>query len=228
METLDTFKAAEVSTWTIKKMSEYVGGLSTPSKMPGLGYGIPAKECITGSKLNLVEDSTCSGCYALRGNYLWPVVENAQYKRLDAMKNSPLWAECMAELINRKKCEYFRWHDSGDLQSVKHFSMICAIANATHTVNHWIPTREYKMVSDYISSGGIIPENLCVRFSAHMIGGNVPKFPRLKGLVTISTVTKTTEYEDAYNCPSRFQDNSCGDCRACWSNDVFHVDYHYH
>jgi hypothetical protein len=28
-----------------------VGGLSKPSKMPGWAYGIPAKECKTGKKL---------------------------------------------------------------------------------------------------------------------------------------------------------------------------------
>jgi hypothetical protein len=28
-----------------------VGGLSKPSKMPGWAYGLPAKECKTGSKL---------------------------------------------------------------------------------------------------------------------------------------------------------------------------------
>lgn len=224
---MKVFDAAEVSTWTVKALSEYVGGLSKPSKMPGLGYGIPAKECKTGGKLQSVEGSTCSGCYALKGNYLWPVVEGAQYKRLDCM-NKPLWSVAMAELINRKKQEFFRWHDSGDLQSVKHFSDICEIARATPTVRHWIPTREYKIVSDFVNSGGVIPDNLTVRFSAHMIGGNVPKFPRLKGLVTISTVTKETEYDGAHNCPARFQNNSCGDCRACWNRDVFHVDYHYH
>ena len=34
---------------------DLVGGLSKPSKMPGWAYGIPAKECKTGSKLRLVK-----------------------------------------------------------------------------------------------------------------------------------------------------------------------------
>ena len=37
-----------------------VGGLSKPSKMPGWAYGIPAKECKTGSKLRQVKGSTLS------------------------------------------------------------------------------------------------------------------------------------------------------------------------
>ena len=44
-----------------------VGGLSKPSKMPGWAYGIPAKECKTGSKLRQVKGSTCEKCYALKG-----------------------------------------------------------------------------------------------------------------------------------------------------------------
>ena len=40
-----------------------VGGLSKPSKMPGWAYGLPAKECKTGSKLAQQDNTVCSGCY---------------------------------------------------------------------------------------------------------------------------------------------------------------------
>jgi len=136
----------------------------------------------------------------------------------------------MAELIARKsrKVAYFRWHDSGDLQSVDHLANICKVAELTPDVAHWLPTREYRIVSEYVESGGTIPANLNIRLSAHMIGGAVPTFPRLAGQVTISTVSADDSYADAHNCPARFQGNECGDCRACWSPDVAHVDYHLH
>ena len=219
--------AAKVASWKVSELNEYVGGLSKPSKMPGYAYSLPAKECIVGSKLREVKGSTCSGCYAMKGRYVFPNVQNALYRRLDAI-NKEFWVAAMSELINRRKDSHFRWHDSGDLQSVEHFTKICEIAENTPTVSHWLPTREYGIVQEFVNSGGIIPDNLTVRFSAHMIGGNVPKFPRLKGLVTISTVSADDSYSDAYNCPARFQGNSCGDCRACWNPDVFHVDYHLH
>jgi hypothetical protein len=76
-----------------------VGGLSKPSKMPGWAYGIPAAECKTGKKLQEVPGSTCFGCYATKGCYVFPVVQAAQYRRLAAIKN-PLWVEAMATLIN--------------------------------------------------------------------------------------------------------------------------------
>jgi hypothetical protein len=96
-----------------------VGGLSKPSKMPGWAYGIPAAECKTGKKLQDVPGSTCEGCYATKGCYVFPVVQAAQYRRLEAIK-SPLWVGAMALLINSKKSKWFRWHDSGDVQDVDH------------------------------------------------------------------------------------------------------------
>ncbi len=224
---MDISAALDVSTWKVSELNEYVGGLSNPSKMPGFAFSLPAKECKVGSKLRDVKGSTCSGCYAMKGRYVFANVQNALYRRLEAI-NKPLFVIAMAELINRKNQSHFRWHDSGDLQSVNHFANICEIAELTPNVKHWLPTREYGIVTEYVNNGGNIPENLNVRFSAHMIGGNVPKFPRLANLVTISTVSKDSDYENAYDCPARFQDNNCGDCRACWDKDTFHVDYHLH
>ena len=65
-----------------------IGGLSKPSKMPGWSIGIPAKECKTGSKLRLIPDSVCNKCYALKGCYVFKVVQEAQYKRLKAIDRS--------------------------------------------------------------------------------------------------------------------------------------------
>jgi hypothetical protein len=76
-----------------------VGGLSKPSKMPGWAYGIPAKECKTGKKLQNIEGSTCYNCYALKGCYVFKVVQEAQYRRLASAFKSPLlgprqWFTC--------------------------------------------------------------------------------------------------------------------------------------
>jgi hypothetical protein len=78
-----------------------VGGLSKPSKMPGWAYGIPAKECKTGSKLREIKNSTCHKCYALKGCYVFKVVQEAQYKRLAAIKH-PQWVTAMVYLISSK------------------------------------------------------------------------------------------------------------------------------
>jgi len=115
------------------------GSLSKPSKMPGWAYGIPAKECKTGSKLRQVKNSTCEKCYAMKGCYVFKVVQEAQYKRLAATRH-PLWVRAMAAQINSKKSKYFRWHDSGDVQDLKHLAKIFKVCKLTPDVQHWMPT----------------------------------------------------------------------------------------
>lgn len=212
-----------------KELETIVGGLSSPSKMPGFGYSISAHDCITGSKLRLVKGSVCSGCYALKGRYAFPMVQNALDRRYKSLSD-PRWVEVMAELISRKskKAPYFRWHDSGDLQSVDHLEMIANVAKLTPQIFHWLPTREYRIVKDYIDKHGKkgIPKNLNVRMSAHMIGGLLPKFTKP---LTISSVSRNAaDYKKSHICPAPKQGNNCGDCRACWDRTVPHVDYHLH
>ena len=219
-----------VASWKMYELLPYVGQLSKPSKMPGFSYSLPAAECKTGRKLQAIAGSTCSGCYAMKGAYVWPVVRNAMYRRFSRLA-APLWVEAMSEILNRRARRHpdFRWHDSGDVQSVDHLRRIVAVAEATPTVRHWLPTREYQIVRYFIAAGGVFPENLNVRLSAHMIGGILPSFPRLAGIVTISTVSRSADtYPDAYRCPAPSQNNACLGCRACWTPAVQHVDYAKH
>ena len=102
-----------------KEALQIVGGLSKPSKMPGWSYGLPAKECKTGSKLRKVPGSTSYDCYALKGCYVFKVVQDAQYRRLRAIRD-PRWVQAIVHLINSKKSDVFRWHDSGDVQDLDH------------------------------------------------------------------------------------------------------------
>ena len=190
-----------------------VGGLSKPSKMPGWSIGIPAKECKTGAKLRLIPDSVCYGCYALKGCYVFDIVQKAQYKRLHALKN-PYWVEAMTTLINSKKPDVFRWHDSGDVQDLDHLNKIYEVCKATPSKRHWMPTRE-AWIKDHLDSK---PDNLVIRFSSPMVDqGPVMSWPNTS---TVSTKSRT--------CPAPDQDNSCGDCRACWDPEVKNIEYGQH
>mgnify|MGYP003662452574 FL=1 len=190
-----------------------VGGLSKPSKMPGWSIGIPAKECKTGSKLRLIKGSVCELCYALKGMYRFSTVQKAQYKRLDAIKN-PYWVEAMAALINSKKPDVFRWHDSGDVQDLQHLEKIYEVCRLTPEKRHWMPTRE-AWIKDHLTS---CPDNLVIRFSSPMVDqGPVTSWPNTS---TVSTKSRT--------CPAPDQDNACGDCRACWDPEVKNIEYGQH
>jgi hypothetical protein len=190
------------------------GSLSKPSKMPGWAYGIPAKECKTGSKLRQVKNSTCEKCYAMKGCYVFKVVQEAQYKRLAATRH-PLWVRAMAAQINSKKSKYFRWHDSGDVQDLKHLAKIFKVCKLTPDVQHWMPTRE-AWVKPYLARA---PKNLLIRFSMPMVDQ-----PAAASWPHTSTVVSGS----GRTCPAPDQDNACGDCRACWDPSVKNVAYGAH
>jgi hypothetical protein len=181
--------------------------------MPGWAYGIPAKECKTGSKLRLVKDSVCYNCYALKGCYVFKVVQNAQYKRLASIK-SPLWTGAMALLINSKKSKVFRWHDSGDVQDEDHLLKIFAVCRLTPSVKHWIPTRE-AWVKHFLK---LCPDNLVIRFSMPMINQAAAG-----GWSNTSTVVTS-----GATCPAAQQDNECKDCRNCWNPEIKNISYGKH
>ena len=196
-----------------KEALTIVGGLSKPSKMPGWSIGLPAKECKTGSKLQKVKGSTCYDCYALKGCYVFKVVQDAQYRRLESIKN-PLWVGAMTHLINSKKSKYFRWHDSGDIQDESHLIKIFAVAKLTPTVQHWMPTRE-AWVKAFLPE---CPENLIIRFSAPMVDTDAP------GSWDHTSTVVTT----GATCPAPKQNNECLDCRACWDKSVKNIAYGQH
>ena len=190
-----------------------VGGLSKPSKMPGWAYGLPAKECKTGSKLRLVKDSVCYNCYALKGCYVFKVVQDAQYRRLEATKN-PLWTGAMALLINSKKSKEFRWHDSGDVQDEAHLLKIFSVCKLTPETRHWMPTRE-AWIKHFLP---MCPDNLVIRFSMPMIDQ-----PAAGGWTNTSTVVTAGR-----TCPAPDQGNECKNCRACWDKSVKNIAYGKH
>ena len=189
------------------------GSLSRPSKMPGWSIGLPAKECKTGSKLRKVKGSVCYNCYALKGCYVFPDVQAAQYRRLEATK-SPLWTGAMVHLINSKKSKEFRWHDSGDVQDEDHLMKIFAVCRLTPSVKHWLPTRE-AWVKHFLPMG---PDNLVIRFSMPMVDQ-----PAAGGWNNTSTVVTS-----GATCPSAKQGNQCLDCRACWNKDIKNISYGKH
>ena len=208
---------------TISEIMDSVGGLSAPSKMPCHGYSIPAARCKVGRKMRRVVGSICSICYALKGRYSFPNVSSALERRF-ALISQKGWAKNMvAALLRIEQSGYFRWHDSGDLQSIAHLRRIVRICEATPEIKHWLPTREFAVVRKFLESGGKIPANLTVRLSALMIDGLAPESLAKKLGVQVSGASAS-----AFSCPAPKQGNVCGECRACWSKDNFNITYKVH
>ena len=153
----------------LKEAKAITGGLSSPSKMPGYAYNLPAAACITGAKLVKIPGSVCSGCYALKGRYRFPNVKEAMQRRLDKL-HDPRWIEAMVTLIDKQPV--FRWHDSGDIQSVQHLKNIFEVCKRTPDTAHWLPTRESRFIS--LMDPAVVPKNLKIVLSDHMNNQQVP------------------------------------------------------
>jgi hypothetical protein len=213
----------------IQEQWDFVGGLSTPSKMPCLSYGISAQKCITGNKLRHKPNTPCAICYAFRGQYNRPNVKKAHSRRLENI-DATLWPHAMSDILNYyldkrgpEKYGYFRWFDSGDLQNTAQLLAIEQVAVQTPKIKHWLPTHEYPILAhrdkkwnEFLSK----PDNLVVRPSAVYIDQDLPAW-RKKGY-PISTVTRDKD-PIGFACPAREQDNKCGDCRACWEPEKYPI-----
>jgi hypothetical protein len=230
---------------TIKAAQAIAGTLGNPSKMPGRSYGLPAADapwvpaacladgipvpptygCAIGAIMVALKGTTCFKCYAdARGNYQYSSVRVAQVRRASGIFHTD-WVPALVRLITARvdgDDPYFRWHDSGDIQGLWHLEKIASVAMLTPWVHHWMPTREFKIVREYLAKHGEFPANLIVRLSAIKVDAKPPVGYRLT-----STVNDTTAAPD-HECPARHQDNTCGPCRACWDTTVGNVGYPLH
>ena len=209
----------------VKEAETITGGLSEPGKMPCWSLSLDARNCNVGAKLVKVPGSVCANCYALKGNYIkyQAVIQRAQERRLEALQNNPLWVRAMVRLVGRD--EYFRWFDSGDIPDMKSLIKIIAVAMLTPDTMHWLPTKEYKLISDYKKSGGIIPKNLIIRQSAPMVNGVLPSSSGTSSMV-ITNGAKLPA--DTALCNASYQGNQCLDCRACWNPAQLRIAYPNH
>lgn len=216
-------KLQSIPALSVKEALEIVGGLSNPSKMPWYGWSIPASACHTGSKLRQVEGSVCAKCYAHKGYYPFPRVQNALQRRLKALDH-PQFVDAFVVVLTElfKGEDRFRWMDSGDLQSVEHLEKIVAIARRTPFIRHWISTKEAGIVSAFLKHNSL-PDNLVVRISHPMVGQTWDKAPL--GL-PFATVGRDDD-QALFQCPAlRHQGNKCHACDACWRGE--NVNYPLH
>jgi len=226
-----------------------VGGLSSPGKMPTLSWSTPAARCVLGSKLSLIEGSTCFGCYALKGFYVMPDTKNATERRFNVLMEALQFPLARAAFIEnftliftvrldrtrkvvarrgkpgRDDGRYWRWHDAGDVQSVDHFRLLCEIAENSPDVEFWLPTRESGFVKGFLAEGGFIPPNLLVRLSVPMMdrapSGVVSKL-MANPTITASAVHTSEDSLEAIGadlCIAYTQNGKCDDCRSCWTGN---------
>lgn len=116
-------------------------------------FGIPAK-------------STCLGageckkyCYAAKGFYLWPNVNEAQQRRLKATKETNFCIEMLGDIF-KSGATHIRIHDSGDFYSREYLHKWIKIIEACPHVQFYAYT---KMIPLFKKE--VLPENFTVIYS---------------------------------------------------------------
>ncbi len=223
-------------TFKVKEIIQILGGdISTKNtKMPGTSFGLSTTMCDVGGRLREIEGSVCASCYATRLENIRPSVKKGWLNRTKAVREATrdpvmqdAWVRAFVQRLTMLGHEYHRWHDSGDLQSDRHMSMIISVAQKCPDIKFWLPTKEKAIAKRAImvmNKCGGMPTNLTIRVSEAM----VDKIPSSgKHITPMSAVITHTDTEN-WICPARSQGNACGLCRACWDSDVAIVCYPKH
>lgn len=220
---------------SVGEAKEIIGGFSEASKLPSFSYSIPAEYCHTGTKLRSIEGSICQDCYACdnerhTGWFIKDRVMQPMTHRLLQVLFNPRWTQAMIFLMKYYKWEFFRWHDSGDIQNYHHFEQLCIIADAVPETKFWLPTQEWDIIIQYWERNGKIPlkelhPNLIIRLSARMKNDECPTWLAERLGIATSNVSSNMSKVD---CHAHDHGQTCGDCRNCWNYDKMTVTYALH
>ena len=148
----------------------------------------------------------------------------AQNRRLASI-NDPLWIDSMVIALATE--QWFRWNDSGDVQSVEHLGKIMEVARRTFWCRHWLATRERKMLKIWLADN-VVPENMVVRISATYPDIPVKLLTPLIAPGVCKSNVHAAKTPVGYECPAPTQFSKCDTCRMCWDREVPAVSYHQH
>jgi hypothetical protein len=118
---------------------------------------------------------------------------------------------------------YFRWHDSGDVQSFGHLMAIITIAERLPQINFWLPTKEKQFLTKLNKLNITVPSNLVIRLSMAMID----QAPLNSAWHLTSTVHDKGEPHGS-ECEAYKQGGQCLTCRKCWNGSIANISYPKH
>jgi len=229
---------------TISSQKPYRGAMATPavlnarqkakpklsktSKMPGKSWSQSAWETCPGARKDDGSPTdACSFCYALTGAYQFPgTIAARKHNEADWQKDG--WVRAMVKEI--KGMKYFRWFDSGDINSPILARKIWAVILETPNTQHWLPTRSYKDATILKQLRAIenLP-NVVVRYSSDSReGGRLDSTLYPNNSTIIQSKDDFIPQKGVALCRSGERAGKCGSCRACWSKSVRTVSYIHH
>lgn len=175
-----------------------------------LGADIPSINLPAG--VTCRPDAPCrtQGCYAMKGNWLFPTVKQSLLGNLRAYKQNPnkYFNDIAAKTALAR---FVRWHSSGDIPDTVYLAGMCKVARKNKNTDYLAFTKRFEMVNDFISAGKKIPKNLHIIFSAweNFMPENPYSFPVT--YVWSKNFDNSAIPKDAIPCAGK-----CDHCLACW------------
>ena len=188
------------------------GHVHISTSISKLGAAIPS--------VNLPPVITCNTaagcakkCYARKGRFAFKHIKDLLQRNFDIWREDPDGYErdvAIAAFTSR----FFRFHSSGDIPDDAYLLMMIRVAGKCPNTSFLCFTKKYEIVDNYIDSGGIVPDNLHIVFSAW--GDYVPTNKHNLPVAYIRFKNQPTKIPgDAFPCPGY-----CGNCVAtgcsCW------------
>jgi len=209
----------EVKDTTLPILDKVV--ISKTSKMGEVGT-FPLKAIETCRRTD--KSDACKGCYAKKGNFLFPNVVARRERNLSILRQDNFVEEMTNLLFNDR---FFRWFDSGDMGSITIIKKIIQVCQATPWVSHWVPTNTWDVPSliPYIKELEALP-NVTVRYSSRKY--NTPILWNISSMIRTKEFTDSEVPEGALLCPAPNQGGTCKTCRACWDKEQKIIVYKKH
>ena len=188
-------------------MKQYAKVSNTNSKLGGQIYSINLPPVVT-----CRADAPCfKGCYACKGNWLFPKVKNSLSQNLEAYKGNPtLFFDSVA--AQTALVRFCRWHSSGDIVDMQYFEGMCKVARKNKETHYLCFTKKYEIINEFLSKGKRIPKNLSIVLSAwsNWISENPYDLPMT--YVYGKEFNNELIPKDAIPCGGK-----CETCQACWT-----------
>ena len=188
-------------------MKQYVKVSNTNSKLGGQIYSINLPPVVT-----CRSDAPCfKGCYACKGNWLFPNVKNSLQHNLEAYKSNPtLFFESVA--AQTALVRFCRWHSSGDIVDMQYFEGMCKVARKNKDTHYLCFTKKYEIINEFLSKGKRIPKNLSIVLSAW--SNWIPENPYDLPMTYVygKEFNNGLIPKDAIPCGGK-----CETCQACWT-----------
>ena len=188
-------------------MKQYAKVSNTNSKLGGQIYSINLPPVVT-----CRSDAPCfKGCYACKGNWLFPNVKNSLNQNLEAYKGNPdLFFESIA--AQTALVRFCRWHSSGDIVDMQYFEGMCKVARKNKETHYLCFTKKHEIINEFLSKGKRIPKNLSIVFSAW--SNWIPENPYDLPMTYVYGKEFNNELipKDAIPCGGK-----CETCQACWT-----------